>query len=283
MSTELIESDNGKVQGYHDRSEMSSSEVAAYLDDPILWFHQYKAKDWPKKEPTIAMAFGTKVHDMAEHTLPAMIKAQGWDSFIKVIPSNVLNADGHCKGKAWTTWKDENPSEFYLKPDEQNPFVQIWEHLMSNSWCRSIIEHGQKEVEHFWFDEDLNCDCRIKMDVSINIALVDWKTTHKKTKQQFAYDAFDRKYDVRLALYRRGFRNAFGCDPEIYIVAIQTKGGYKITPYRMPDSWLEDAEAKLILTVDEMRHFNLERYLDCGPELLEQPRKAILDLESIEL
>lgn len=267
---------------YHDRPETSSSQVAAYLNDPIQWYHVHVAKDWSKQEATVAMSFGTKVHEMAEHTLPTMIKAKGWDSFIKVIPRNVLNADGHCKGKAWTEWKDGNPSDLYLKPDEQNPFVQIWEHLMANTWCRSVIEWGQKEVEHFWFDEDLNCDCRIKMDVSINDVIVDWKTTHKTTARQFAADAYDKHYDVRLALYRRGFRNLYGFDPEVYIVTIQTKGGFKVTPYRMPDTWLDDAEARLILVLDEMRHFSIERYLDCGPVVLEQPRYAVLNLEGVE-
>lgn len=266
---------------YHNRPELSSSEVAAFLDDPIQWWHQWKLKDWKKKEPTIAMSFGTKVHDMAEHTLPAMIRAKGWESFIKVIPADVLNADGHCKGKLWTAWKEANQSDFYLKPDEQNPFVQIWDHLMANSWCRSVIEHGQKEVEHFWEDEDLG-PCRIKLDVALNNVLVDWKTTHKRTAREFANDAASRSYDVRLAFYRRGFRDAFGCDPEVFIVAINTKGGFKVTPYRMPDAWLEDAEAKLILTVDDMKHFNLSRYLDCSPIVLEQPRYAVLNLESIE-
>lgn len=270
------------ARNYHDRDELCSSEVAAYLNDPIEWWHQYKAKDWPRKEPTVAMAFGTKVHEMAEHTLPAMIKARGWDSFIKPIPATVLNDQGHCKGKTWTDWKAANPAELYLKPDEQNPFVQIWEHLTANTWCKSIIEHGQKEVEHIWHDADLGCDCRIKMDVSVSNVLADWKTTHKKSKRQFEDEIFDRKYDVRLALYRRGFRDLYQVDPEIFIVTINTKGGYKVTPYRMPDTWLDDAEAKLILTVDEMRRFNLSRYLDAAPVELEQPKYAVLNLESVE-
>jgi hypothetical protein len=269
-------------RSYHDRPELSSSEVAAYLDDPIQWYHEYKVKDWARKEPTFEMKFGTNIHKMAEHTLPVMIKERGWDSFIKKIPATVLNTDGHCKGNTWKLWKDANPVEVYLKPGEQNPFVQIWEHLMANSWCRAIIEHGQKEVEHFWLDEDLGCDCRIKMDVAINNVLVDWKSSRCKNDRKFASDAFDRKYDVRLALYRRGFRDAYGVNPEIYIVAINTSGGYKVTPYRMPETWLDDAEAKLILTVDEMRHFNLSRYLDAAPVELEQPKYAVFNPESAE-
>lgn len=270
------------ARSYHDRIELSSSEVAAYLNDPIEWWHQYKAKDWPRKEPTVAMTFGTKVHEMAEHTLPAMIKARGWDSFIKFVPETVLNYQGHRKGGTWTAWKEANPAELYLNHGEQNPFVQIWEHLTANSWCRAIIEHGQKEVEHIWHDADLGCDCRIKMDVSVSNVLADWKTTHKTSKYLFEREIFERKYDVRLALYRRGFRDLYQVDPEIFIVAINTKGGYKVTPYRMPDTWLDDAEAKLILTVDEMRRFNLSRYLDVAPVELEQPKYAVLNLESVE-
>jgi hypothetical protein len=270
---------SGNSAAYHDHPALSSTQVSAYLNDPIEWYHQYVAKDWPRKEPTVAMNFGTTVHQMAETTLPAMIRTGGWESFIKVIPRDVLNADGHCKGSAWTSWKADNPSEFYVKEGEPNPFITIWDHLMANSWCRELIANGQKEVEHYWHDDVLG-DCRVKLDVSSDAILADWKTTHAPNPHKFRNEIVARHYDVRLSLYRRGFIDLYGFEPEIYVVAINTKGGFKVTPYRLPESWLDDAGARLVFAVDEMRHFDLAKYLDAAPVTLEQPRYSILDLES---
>lgn len=264
---------------YHSRSERSSSQVADFLDDPIQWFHVHKLRDW-KKEPTAAMRLGTSTHTMIEVGLPMMIARGGWESLVREIPREALNADGHCKGKQWTEWKAENPAEIYFKPGEPNPLRQVWEHLQASKWCRDFIEVSYKEVEHVW-DDPLLGPCRCKMDaVSVPI-LCDWKTTSKRDARTFAADAFARNYDVRLAMYSRGFEDKYGCRPEVYIVAIQTTGGMVVNVYQMPSEWLEDAEARLLLACDEMDNFDIAKHLDVGPVPLVQPRYAVLDLEKV--
>lgn len=265
---------------YHDRPELCSSEVAMYLQDPIRWFHVYKLRDWVV-EQTKPMKLGTSIHNMLEYSLPIMMKRKGWDSLVKEIPREVLNSDGHCKGNKWKMWELDNPATIYYKPGEENPLRLAWENVMANRFCRELVEFGDKEQEHIWTDEDLG-DCRIKTDVIRGRILADWKTTCKRDARTFAADAFSRSYDVRLALYRRGYRNLYGCDPEIYVIAICTSASMAVTPYRMPDSWLEDAEARLLFTVDEMRNFSLGEYLDAAPVELVQPRYAVLDLEAVE-
>jgi len=52
-----------------------------------------------------------------------------------------------------------------------------------------------------------------------------------------------------------------------------------VVPYRLSDSWLDDAEARLILAVDDMRRFNLNDYLNRGPFVLEQPRWSQVNLD----
>ena len=152
---------------------------------------------------------------------------------------------------------------------------------MANSWCRRLIEGGAREVEHVWSDPDLG-ECRCKMDVMTNVLFADWKTTTKTCARTFAADAYARFYDVRLALYRKGFLDLHGYFPEVYVVAIQTTGGMRVTPFRLPDAWLDEAEARLILAVDDMARFNIDRYIDSQPMELVKPKYATLDLESVE-
>jgi len=259
---------------YHSRPELSSSEVAMYLRDPLEWWGNYKAEPRWKKEVSQAMEFGTAVHLCAERG--------GWDGLAMEIPVEVLNDDGHCKGKAWTAWKATNEALVYFKPGERNPLAEIWNNLQSNTFCRTSLDtaraEGGLEKVHTWDDEYLG-PCRMKADCIAGPLLIDWKTTNKTDTRGFANDAAGMGYDVRLSLYRRGYRNLFGCDPEIHVVAIRSSGSYRVTPYRIPDTWLDDAEARLVMLVDEMNHFDLASFLDAKPVELPQPRFAKLDLE----
>lgn len=260
------------MSDYHSDPCLSSTQIACFKDDPIRWYHEYKLKDWTRN-PTDAMNFGIAVHTMQE--------LGSYEGLSRDIPAEVLNADGHCKGKAWTDWKDANPAKVYVKPGEVNELKQIWENVQGNGWIKEQLRNGIKEQEYYWFDADLGCDCRMKSDLINGPVLLDWKTTCKRDARSFAADAFVRSYDVRLAFYRRGFRQQYGIEPEVYIVAIQTSGGMQVTPYRMPDSWLDDAEARLFFIVDTMQNFLLESYLDSKPTELVQPRYSVFDLESV--
>lgn len=255
---------------YHARPELSSSQVAAYLRDPIEWWHHYIAKDWPRPKPSAAMEFGTAVH--------RMIEVGSLESVVRQIPQEVLNEQGHCKGKAWLEWRAANQADIYLKPGEANPLSHIWHHLHCSLYCQEIIRYAEKEVEHIWNDDDLG-PCRVRFDAVIYNSIIDWKTTTKKCARTFAADAAGMHYDVRLALYRRAFRHKYGISPEVVIVAIETEGGYGVSPYRMPDAWMDEAEAKLIVTVDDMRRFSLTNYLNQPVVELSKPRWANFTFE----
>lgn len=265
---------------YHASDDLSSSQIASYVEDPLQWYHWYVAKDW-KRAPTKAMRFGTSVHDMVEHSLPLMVKSGGWDNIVREIPASVLNADGHCKGKAWTDWQKENPAEVYFKPWEQNPLRVVWDNLMANSGIRDFIAASRKEVSHHWIEDGIG-PCKIKLDAVDGAVFCDWKTTCKKTKREFEAEIVRRGYDLRLAFYRWGYRDLFNAEPTIYIVAINTSGGYQVKPYRMPSCWLDDAEARLILTIDEMHRFDLASFLDAEIQQLEQPNYSKVNLDELD-
>lgn len=290
MSTELIEApateSNVLTQAsnrnslYHATHGRSSSEIAAFKNDPIEWYHWYVARDW-KRAPTKAMKLGTGVHEMIEVSLPLMVALGGWETLVREIPQDVLNKDGHCKGKAWTEWQEANPAEIYFKPWEPNPLRLVWDNLMANKATREFIEKSRKEVEHFWTDEDFG-PCKVKFDALAIPAFCDWKTTCKKTQREFEQDIVRRAYDLRLAFYRRGYRDLVGEEPRAHIVAINTSGGYRVAPYRIPDAWLDDAEARLILTIDEMDRFNLDEYLNSEVKLLNQPNYSKVNFDELD-
>lgn len=269
---------------YHSKQSLSSSEIADYLDDPIDWYFTYRLRTRKKPEPTDAMKLGTSVHLVAEIGLPRMIADGGWSNILKSIPKEVLNSEGHCKGKAWTEWKAANPADVYIKPGEPNPLAEIWDNLVGNKWCYDVLHDANSLKEHeIEWDDPLLGPCRLKADL-LNMSeeyVVDWKTTRAKTARKFAADAAAMHYDVRLAFYRRGIHYSLGFVPAVYIVAINTSGGYEVTPYEMPEEWLDDADARLVFAVEEMRTFDLGKYRDKPVQRLAQPKWNVLKEEDL--
>jgi hypothetical protein len=265
ISTKLI---NELNEAYHQRTELSSSQVSAFLADPIKWYHQHVAKDWPRDEPTEAMQFGTNVH--------LMCAAGGPDA----LPIVGRPAEADFRKKEWKEWKAEQEAIGKEVVDSVGAYEVIWRHLQASKWTKNVLETCDMEVEHVWNDEILG-PCRCKFDAVSPGHVVDWKTSEKTTKRGFIYEIIDRFYDVRIALYARGFRDKYGETPVVTLVAIQKKPGYRIQPYTMAADWLDDAEAKLIQSVDAMQNFSIDAELDVAPKVIYQPRYAQLSIEEI--
>jgi len=244
---------------YHDRPELSSSQVSAFLRDPIEWYHVHVAKDWPKQEATPAMQFGTLVHQM--------IEVGGPDK----LPLVERPQEADFRKKEWRQWKAEQETAGVEVVDSLEMYRTIWSNLNASAWIRDVMEITAKEVEHVWNDELLG-PCRCKFDAVCDGLIVDWKTTDKKNERGFVYSLLDFHYDVRLALYSRGYRDKYGVPARVVLVAIQKGGGFGVQPYELPDEWIDDAEARLILTVDKMSSFDIKQALDVRPVMLTQPK-----------
>jgi len=251
---------------YHNHPALSSSQVACFLQCRIEWWHTYKAKDWPRKKPTEAMEFGTLIHALLEvgcdlDSLDVICKPDGIDFRTS-------------EGKAW---KAINAGRSIINAEDYRLLMLIREHAMASDFVNAVLETGEPEKELFWVD-DIFGPCRAKIDSIGDVGLIDWKTTSKKTERQFVYEILDRNYDVRISLYRRGLRAHGYLEPRTYFVAINTTSG-EILPYEMPTDWLDDAEARLIMAVDEMQRFDLKTYLNREPRLLRQPRFSELSFD----
>ena len=244
---------------YHDRSELSSSQVATFLDDPIRWHYEYVSKKWARKPATSAMQLGTLVHEMIDGggmaTLNLVVKPRDID----------------MRTKAGKAWADEWAESVVVSAGTWDSLNLIWDHLQANTFCRTLIEIGQTEVEHIWDDDDLGA-CRMKADLISDGIVLDWKTTSKRSEREFTAEMVYRNYDVRLALYCRGIANLTGSRPRVFVVTIETDGGHAVTPYEIDSEWMDDAEARLLIAVDAMRNFNLAKHLENEPVRIYQPK-----------
>lgn len=148
MLSKLITESN---EAYHQRTELSSSQVSAFLTDSVKWYHQHVAKDWPRDEPTDAMQFGTNVH--------LMCAAGGVDAL--PIVARLPGAD--FRKAEWKQWKAEQEASGKEVVDSVEPYERIWHHLQASEWTKNVLDSCDMEVEHIWDDEILG-PCRCKFD-----------------------------------------------------------------------------------------------------------------------
>lgn len=258
---------------YHSRFELSSTQIAAFLEDRIKWHHQHQVRDWPKDEPTAAMRFGFAIHKMLEI-------GTGPDSIAVDIPRDVLNADGHCRGNAWTAFKAcFSDGVQFIKPGELNPYKLIWESLMACEFTRTAIEQGTKEQELFWTDSETGIQCRMRADVIMPWYFLDWKTTASLDIRAMQSDFYRRHYDIRLAFYRRGLVANGHTDLKVVIGAIHNKPGFGVLPIELSPQWMEQADARLTKTLLDISTFDILDEANPEPIMLSAPNWARYDAE----
>ena len=111
---------------YHEREGLSSSQVQAFVDDPVTWWHVHVKGDWEKPEPTSAMEFGNWVHYMVELGGPEHVSVRVPDG-MQMFTSDELQ---QC-----AKWVDEPSGEAALdmikggKLNRQLKTYQTWKKL----------------------------------------------------------------------------------------------------------------------------------------------------------
>ncbi len=146
---------------YHSRPELSSSQLAQFLSNPILFHHVHTLEDWPKDEPTAAMAFGTLVHTMIELGGPDRLD----------IVRRPAGIDLRTKeGKAW---RDANAGREIVTDADWDRLERIWAHLNACKQVAKFLGTGHTEKEIFWTHKSSGVDCRAKVDMLTSGVLID--------------------------------------------------------------------------------------------------------------
>jgi hypothetical protein len=236
---------------YHSRPELSSSQLAQFLSNPIAFHHVHTLEDWPKDEPTAAMAFGTLAHSMIE---------LGGPDRLDIVRRP---ADLDMRTKEGKAWKAENAGREIVTDADWDRLERIWTHLNACSQVRKFLGTGHTEKEIFWTHKSSGVDCRAKVDMLTSGVLIDWKTTSAETEEEFIKQAANMFYDVRLAFYRNGIETLTGERPQVMVVGIQSQGGHEIFPLDFTQLMEElDSEARMHKAVEDIVDFDIDEYLD---------------------
>ena len=254
---------------YHARPELSSSQIADFMDDPVRWYRTYVAGEITK-ETTPAMQFGNEVHLMLETWRYEEKK------YVR-IPSDVLGKGERKSGNAWKEFEASHPAgTLFLKPSEPKPedaLKEIWANVLANSDCCAFVQAGEKEKEVFWTDPQTGIECKAKADIwcEETLTIWDWKTTRSVDRWGFKRECEKRHYFDRLAFYRRGFAKLMDVpEQRISIIAgaIENANSYRVFPYEINAYLIEKADKVLSKTLARIKGFEFDAYMDQTTSLL---------------
>lgn len=226
---------------YHADPAWSRSQIGELIDSPPLFYGRHIAKWFPREKKGTtpdAKDIGTVAHW-------CLSNPGGWEKVVEIIPREVLNAQGHRKGKVWEIWKAENPGKILMKHQEFIPVdfmvTNVWKHPKAK-WLLS--RPGPWEHSLFWTDEETGLDLRARPDKFTElpdgrVVVIDFKTTKAPTAREFAGDAFKFGYHRQAAWYCDGVSLTGAVVAGFIVVSVDKTPAYECRVFQLSEQAIE--------------------------------------------
>jgi len=198
---------------YHADPALSQSSLKVFMKDPQHFYRCYVARTEPRKEPTPAMEFGTRVEDLAfRNRMNAHI-----------IPVTALHPNGNKMNAAgrtnWTDYvaqmrADHGPDVQLLKAEEfDKPFgpgavMQAVENLRGHEMANRLIWGDSiKNVRIRWRCKYTGLDCRCEIDLLHAMSIIgDLKTCFDVGMEGFHRAVLQQGYYIQSFMYREALQ-----------------------------------------------------------------------------
>ena len=231
-----------------------SNSAIKYIPDSPQEFHDRFIAKIDADEVTDAKKLGTALHSVLLEGKP-----------VPVIPRDVLNADGHRKGKAWLEYRDEHAGETLLTESEAEPIKRMVQSVYEHPQARRLLESpGPIEHSIFWTDGVTGLPLKMRLDKLAEFGdervLVDVKTAAEVDARSFAKAATRLKYYRQVAWYYEGIYAETGYMPDGFcFIAVKNSPPYNCEVYELAESAIELGRQQNRAALDD-----LKRRLDSG-------------------
>ncbi len=215
---------------YHARDEWSHSQAKLLPDQPALFHGRHITGEFSRKT-SWELDLGTIIH-------ACLLDPEGIEGLAVVIPDDVLNAQGHKKGKDWTAWKEEHAGLIHIDAKGEIQIARMLANTRANSDAMRLLEgDGVNEYTIAWTDPETGLLLRCRPDrvtaVADRAVAVEVKTCRDPRPRQFSGACFDFRYYRQAAFYLDGINRLgkFGTVSTFAFVAIQNAEPYDVVVY----------------------------------------------------
>lgn len=190
------------VDTYHadEPNTTSHSSLDKFIADPNQYWRLHVAKT-DEFVVTPEMQYGTIFHAFL------LEDREIWTR----IPSDVLNKDGHKKGKQWTDFLEAHEGELLLKDDEITNLVKMRDGIMAHNKARLILNRAdQLREQSIRWPHPSSIRLRCRIDIWADVVISDLKTTRLTTYERMASHVYDMGYHRQAAMYQDGVKSVTG-------------------------------------------------------------------------
>jgi len=193
---------------YHARPEWSNSQLKLLPQKPELFYGRFITKQFPPPAGK-SLDVGTIVHSV-------LLEGGG----VPVIPADVLNAQGHRKGKDWLAYKAEHEGEPLLTLAEAAPLIRMtWNAAAEPRAAALLAAEGPVEHSIVWTDAESGLLRRARPDKIVESdegrLLLDVKTTQcdPTSEREWANEVAKYQYHRQAAWYWDAVEAFYGKEP----------------------------------------------------------------------
>jgi exodeoxyribonuclease VIII len=255
------------VTSYHDRPEVSRSQLADLLRTPAYYHAAHVAKTLPR-ESTDAMDQGSALHALVlePETFDRLYVAQTWDGRTK-------------EGKAEA---EKHTGKVVLSRSQAAAVhgMAVSIHALPE-FARCYDARLAVEEELYWTDAETGIPLRAKPDLVCRLggmlALVDLKSTSDATADGFARSAEKLRYHLQAAHYLAGYEAVHGERPSTFAFAVvESSAPHLAAMYPMDPEWIAAGESLRRSLLAQLREcMDTNRWPGLPAQTITRPRWAV--------
>lgn len=143
---------------YHeDTSHLTKTALTVFVQSRQEYYHQFVAKDMPRRESTQEMIAGTVLHAM-------FLEGKSLDDLVGVYPESCINKNGGLIGANTKKYREVNPGLFWMKGKDRDRLETTFVRLRETAIGEAIAACSQ--FEHEWRAKIYGKACKCRTDIA---------------------------------------------------------------------------------------------------------------------
>lgn len=219
---------------YRKIKAVSQSMLKAVDQDPQLAYQAYVIGSTDFCKPSASLKFGS---DLERYL---------WSDDFLIIPADVLNSDGHRKGKQWSDFRDANVGKRLVTEAEVADLETCRQAILAHEWAdRFLFGTGNDPWQVVtWTDEETGLPCKLQLDRLVPSCIVDLKTAKSVSPKGFASASLTFGYHRQAAWYQDGVEAATGERMPFAFVVVKNSPSWHVEVYELDEDFVELGRAK---------------------------------------
>jgi len=256
---------------YRDDAAIAQSDVKLAHESPLLYEAIRVRRAIPDPEPTSSQAWGTECEEA--------LQAKGMPPRYALIPPEVLNDQGHRRGKPWKEFQQSiepwtvavTHREINEKFGPMGCYTQVLRNVRRHKMAQALLYSRRKRDWHVrlkWACPRTGVVRKGELDV-VNWGpriVVDIKSAADPTPRGFSIAMRKFFYDVQAVTYLEGVKQFTQNDDWRFSwVVVRNSAPYDVWVYEDEPSFLEAAQMRADHLLDELiERYNANNWLPLG-------------------